>query len=150
MIHRSWGLPMGIARLLAKGWVVFCLFGGAHALRLALQGGQPVGDALQSVVLPVLLFVAMGLLFIGGYGASAMHGSVTWKLDPRQLIPGFNELVFIAFSFLSLANQIFFAPEHVGGAAATALEAAIGLIVPRQRALEGAPSFCLDRGRIFA
>ena len=27
---------MGIARLLAKGWILFCLFAGAHALRFAL------------------------------------------------------------------------------------------------------------------
>ena len=31
---------MGIARLLAKGWIVFCLFAGAHAVRIALAYNQ--------------------------------------------------------------------------------------------------------------
>ena len=30
---------MGIARLLAKGWTVICLFAAAHALNLALVRG---------------------------------------------------------------------------------------------------------------
>src|SRR3981081_3786772 len=85
--------PMGIARLLAKGWVVFCLVAGAHALRLPLGSGEALGDALRDDVLPVLLFAAMGLLFIGGYGESASHNTAALlKLKPRQLIPGFNEL----------------------------------------------------------
>jgi hypothetical protein len=142
---------MGIARLLAKGWVVFCLFAGVHALHLSIGGGQPVGEAIQGVVLPVLLFTAMGLLFIGGFGASASHGSaMLWRLNARQLIPGFNELVFVGFSILSLANQIFFSPEHIGGPAVFALEAAVGFMVPGQRALDDALSCGLDGGRIFA
>src|SRR5690348_18331832 len=98
---------MGLARLLAKGWVVFCAFAGAHALNIAVQGGAPVGEAVESVVLPVLLFVAMGLLFIVGYGVSGGHVSVqSWKLSARQLIPGFNELTFIAFAVASFVNQV--------------------------------------------
>ena len=37
---------MGIARLLAKGWIVFCLFAGAHALRIALVSGLPLASSL--------------------------------------------------------------------------------------------------------
>src|SRR5579872_3422803 len=117
---------MGIARLLAKGWVVFCVFAGAHALNLAVQGGQSAGVAFPSVLLPILLFVAMGLLFVGGYGVSGGHVSAAfWRLKARQFIPGFNELVFIAFALGSFINQVFVAPHYVGGRPAEALEAAI-------------------------
>ncbi len=140
---------MGIARLLAKGWVVFCLFAGAHSLHMAVASGQPAGDAIAQVGLRVLLFSAMGLLFIGGYGASAGHaGEIIARLKPRQFVPGFNELVFIAFAILSFANQVFFAPEHMAGGAA--LQAAIGYVVPGQRALDDQLSCGLDGGRIFA
>jgi hypothetical protein len=142
---------MGIARLLAKGWVVFCLFAGAHALRLSLGSGEALGDALRDDVLPVLLFAAMGLLFIGGYGESASHNTAALlKLKPRQLVPGFNELVFIGFAALSFLNQTFFAPVYVGGPVAAAMERAIATIVPGQRALEYVMSCGLDGGRIFA
>ena len=142
---------MGIARLLAKGWVVFCVLAGAHALNLAIQGGQSVGGAVSSLVLPVLLFGAMGLLFIVGYGVSGGYASASfWKLSARQLVPGFNELVFIAFTLMSFLNQVFIAPHYVGGGAAEALEAAIAYVVPGQRALEDALSCGLDGGRIFA
>ena len=40
---------MGIARLLAKGWIIFCLFAGAHAFRLALLQGLPPGSALPAI-----------------------------------------------------------------------------------------------------
>ena len=40
---------MGAARLLAKGWVVFCLFAGAHAFNLALGRGEMPIDAAQAV-----------------------------------------------------------------------------------------------------
>jgi hypothetical protein len=142
---------MGIARLLAKGWIAFCLFAGAHALRLSIEGGEGVGPALVDAVLPTLLFTAMGLLFIVGYGASAAHGAAMLaRLKPRQFVPGFNELVFVAFALLSFVNQVFFAPSHVGGAIGDAMEAALGAIVPGQRALEEALSCGLDGGRIFA
>ena len=142
---------MGIARLLAKGWVVFCVFAGAHALNLALQSGQSVGVAFPSVLLPVLLFAAMGLLFVGGYGVSGGHVSPAfWRLKARQFIPGFNELVFIAFALASFINQVFVAPHYVGGRPAEALEAAVFYVVPGQRALEDAMSCGLDGGRIFA
>ena len=53
---------MGIARLLAKGWIIFCLFAGAHALRLALISGQPLPPSLFMIGICVILFAAMGLL----------------------------------------------------------------------------------------
>ena len=62
---------MGIARLLAKGWIMFCLFAGAHALRIALASGVPLGSSLFAIGICVLLFAAMGLLFVGGFGVSA-------------------------------------------------------------------------------
>ena len=66
---------MGIARLLAKGWIIFCLFAGAHALRLALLQGMPLDSSLLGIGICALLFTAMGLLFIGGFGVSAAHVS---------------------------------------------------------------------------
>ena len=62
---------MGIARLLAKGWIIFCLFAGAHALRFALMSGLPLPSSLFAIGICVLLFMAMGLLFVGGFGVSA-------------------------------------------------------------------------------
>ena len=56
---------MGMARLLAKGWIVFCLFAAAHALRLNLQQGQSLGSSLPGIGICALLFIAMGLLFVG-------------------------------------------------------------------------------------
>ena len=58
---------MGIARLLAKGWILFCLFAGAHALRIALESGLPMASSLFAIGICVILFAAMGLLFAGGY-----------------------------------------------------------------------------------
>ena len=62
---------MGIARLLAKGWIVFCLFAGAHALRLASMSGVPLQTSSFAIGVCAALFIAMGLLFVGGFGASA-------------------------------------------------------------------------------
>ena len=107
---------MGVARLLAKGWIVFCLFAGAHEFRFALMRGSSPVEALQSVGVPVLLFTAMGLLFIGGYGVSAAHGTpLIARFKPRQLIPGFNELVFIAFMIVSFVVQTLLAPGFMAG-----------------------------------
>ena len=65
---------MGIARLLAKGWIIFCLFAGAHALRIALApAAWPLGSSLLGIGICALLFMAMGLLFVGGFGVSAGH-----------------------------------------------------------------------------
>jgi hypothetical protein len=145
---------MGIARLLAKGWIVFCLFAGAHALRFALRSGLP----LQSSVLPIsicaLLFMAMGLLFVGGFGVSAAHVSGTpWirRFRAHHLLPGFNEGVFLLFAVLSFLNQAFVAPLAMDHRPASALQNAIYFVVPGQRTLVGALDACtMDGGRAFA
>ena len=55
---------MGIARLLAKGWIIFCLYAGAHALRLAVISGMPLASSIFAITISVLLFTAMGLLAV--------------------------------------------------------------------------------------
>jgi len=144
---------MGIARLLAKGWIVFCLFAGAHALRLALLSGLPLDSSLGAIAICALLFMAMGLLFVGGFGASAGHGGAPWlqRFRPAHLIPGFNEAVFMIFVVLSFLNQAFLAPGIIDRGGAGALENAVYFVVPGQRALVSALEGCtLDGGRMFA
>src|SRR5258708_11549673 len=145
---------MGIARLLAKGWIVFCLFAAAHALRLALLQGQELGAALPGVGICALLFIAMGLLFVGGFGVSAGHVSGTpWfkRFTPDHLIPGFNEAVFFIFVVLSFLNQALIAPGTMERDTMTALQRAIYFVVPGQRALVNSLEACtMDGGRVFA
>jgi len=144
---------MGAARLLAKGWLVFCLFAGAHAINFGLQRGEAPLDALREIGVCVLLFAAMGLLFIAGFGLSAGAGRQAWlsRFRPRHLVPGFNELVFIIFVALSFANQIVVAPLYMGGGVAGAIQSALYFVVPGQRALDDALQTCsLDGGRVFS
>ena len=145
---------MGIARLLAKGWIVFCLFAGAHALRLALLQGQGLSSSLPGIGICALLFIAMGLLFVGGFGVSAGHVAHTpWlkTFKPHHLIPGFNEGVFFAFVVLSFINQAFVAPSNIDHAVVKALQNAIYFVVPGQRALVSALDQCtMDGGRVFS
>ncbi len=144
---------MGIARLLAKGWIVFCLFAGGHALNIALARGFPLGPSLFEIGVCVLLFAAMGLLFIGGFGAAAgfSGGSLSERLSPAQLVPSFDEVVFLAFVLLSFLNQVLVAPQAMERGGAGALERAIHFLVPGQRALVQALSGCsMDGGRVFA
>ncbi len=146
---------MGIARLLAKGWIIFCLFAGAHAVRLAWLSGQSL-DAFAPIVICALLFLAMGLLFVGGFGASAGHfsasrGALLQRFRASHLIPGFNEAVFLIFVVLSFLNQTFVAPANIDRGGAGALENAIYFVVPGQRALVSALYACtMDGGRIYA
>ena len=143
---------MGIARLLAKGWIIFCLFAGAHAVRIALKSGLPLASSLFAIGICVILFTAMGLLFAGGFGVSAglPRTPVRARLGLGHFVPGFNEIVFLLFIGLSFANQAWFAPFHLGGNAVMPLEQAIYFVVPGQRALVGALDVCsLDGGRIF-
>lgn len=144
---------MGIARLLAKGWIIFCLFAGAHALRLALLQGQPLAVSLPGIAICALLFTAMGLLFVGGFGVSAGHFSgVPWlqRFKPHHLIPGFNEAVFLVFVVLSFLNQAFVAPANIGRDGVSAMERAIYFVVPGQRALVSSLEGCtMDGGRVF-
>ena len=144
---------MGIARLLAKGWIVFCLFAGAHELHLSLLQGLPLETSLPAIAICAGLFMAMGLLFVGGVGASAAHGGAPWlqRLRPHHLIPGFNEAVFMIFVVLSFLNQALVAPGIIDRGGAGALENAMYFVVPGQRALVSALEGCtLDGGRIFA
>jgi len=144
---------MGIARLLAKGWIVFCLFAGAHALRLALISGLPLESSSFAIGVCAVLFMAMGLLFVGGFGASAVHSGTPWLagLRPHHLIPGFNEAVFMVFVTLSFLNQALVAPGIIDRGVAGALENAVYYVVPGQRALVHALEDCtLDGGRAFA
>lgn len=142
---------MGVARLLAKGWVAFCLFAAAHALRFSILHGETVVDVLSDVVVPILLFTAMGIVFIAGYGAASMHWTpFVERMKPRLVIPGFNELVFIGFVFLSFINQAFIAPDQMDGPIPGAIATAVAAIVPGQRVLEEQLSCGLDGGRVFA
>ncbi len=143
---------MGMARLLAKGWVVFCLFAGAHSLDMALVDGTLPRDAVPMIGVCTALFVAMGLLFIGGYAAATDHGgSLLARIRPRHFLPGFNEMVFAIFVGLSFANQVFFAPDHMSDVSVRALRAAVSYAVPGQRELKAAFEPCgLDGGRVFA
>src|SRR5258708_30315525 len=102
---------MGVARLLAKGWLVFCVFAGAHALHISLMQGVDPANALEISLVPVALFSAMGLLFIGGFGASGLHGGPLFsRLKAAHLIPGFNELVFVRFTALCFVYQGLISP----------------------------------------
>jgi|HubBroStandDraft_4_1064222.scaffolds.fasta_scaffold248646_2 hypothetical protein len=146
---------MGIARLLAKGWIIFCLFAGAHALRLSLLSGLPLDSSIVAIGICALLFMAMGLLFVGGFGASAGHfaGASPWlaRFRPSHLIPAFNEAVFLIFVVLSFLNQAFLAPANIDRDGAGALQNAIYFVVPGQRALVASLEACtMDGGRVFA
>ena len=142
---------MGVARLLAKGWIVFCLFAGAHAINLALGRGVAPLDAIQAIGVCVLLFGAMGLLFIAGFGASSGTLPLLTRFKPRHLVPGFNEMVFLFFVALSLANQLYAAPLTMGASVTTAIQNTMLFVVPGHSALAGALGACgLDGGRVFA
>jgi hypothetical protein len=144
---------MGIARLLAKAWVVFCLVAGAHALRIALATGLPLPSSAFAIGICVILFVAMGLLFTGGFGVagSASGTPLIERLKPVHLMPGFNEILFVAFLILSFVSQVYFAPQTIGDGATGALESAMYFVVPGQRELVYSLAVCsMDGGRIFA
>lgn len=133
---------MGAARLLAKGWIAFCLYVGA--LALAGAGGIPQTDSVATIIVCLLLFGAMGILFISGYGLSAGH--IHWPdpadFKPSDLLPGFTELVFVVFALLLLLTQLFLLPAHPGGPAVDGLQSAIRFAIVGQRALEAALAQC--------
>jgi len=143
---------MGMARLLAKGWVVFCLFAGAHALNFSIEGGTPEMDAIQMVGVCTLLFIAMGLLFVGGYAAATDHGgSLLQRMKPHHFLPGFNEMTFVVFVALSFVVQVWIAPQVMESPIAGAIRDAIAFVVPGQRVIADDLLPCgLDGGRIFA
>jgi hypothetical protein len=144
---------MGIARLLAKAWVVFCLVAGAHALRIALASGLPLPSSAFAIGICVILFAAMGLLFAGGFGVAggAPGTPLIDKMAPAKLVPGFNEIVFLVFLVLSFLVQVFVAPATTDQGASGALESAIYFAVPGQRDLVYSLAMCsMDGGRVFA
>jgi hypothetical protein len=146
---------MGTARLLAKGWILFCVVAGGHALRFALASGLPLSSCVFAIGICVLLFMSMGLLFVGGYGVSGglTHSGapLLGRLKLRDFVPGFNESVFLLFVILSFCNQALVEQDSVPASAAGALQSAVYFAVPGQRALVWALESCtMDGGRIFA
>ncbi len=144
---------MVIARLMAKVWVLVCLFTGADAVSMVLANGSDPLRRLPPLIACFVLFLAMGLLFIGGYGASSGQGGMPLlrRLKSLQFVPSFNDMVFLAFVCLSFVNQIVFAPVHLSGVVVDGFEQAIYFAVWGQRALVGALGVCgLDGGRVFA
>jgi hypothetical protein len=143
---------MSLARLLTKVWIAVCLYAGADALALTLAGSaEPVGAA-AALGLCTLLFVAMGLLFCGGFGVLSGPLRLTRpdRIDPTHLVPCFDDGVFLIFAVLSLLDQTFFAPQHMAGPIADALEATVYFAVPGHRAFVGMARPCLfDGGRLF-
>lgn len=140
---------MGAARLLAKGWIAFCLYTGALALGGA--SGVPSGEGWK-VVVCLLLFGAMGILFISGYGLSAGHGHPpkVAEMKLQNLLPGFSELVFVAFALILVIVQLVYAPAYHEGPAVDGLEGAIRFAVFGERTLEAALLSChADGGRLF-
>ena len=141
---------MGAARLLAKGWIAFCLYTGALALGRA--AGASLAGAPVTVIVCLLLFGAMGILFISGYGLSAghVHPPALTQLKLQKMLPGFSELVFVAFALVILLVQLFYAPAYHEGPAVDGLESAIRFAVFGQRTLENALLQCrADGGRLF-
>jgi len=144
---------MGAARLLAKAWIVFCVFAGAYEVRRLVFAGSASFESVLPVIVCVLLFGAMGLLFIGGFGMSGTAGGepLLARLRPAHLVPGFNGIVFVVFAVAVFAVQTAYLPDHVSGGVLSALEAAVQFAVPGQRALENRLMACtLDGGRIVA
>lgn len=135
---------MGAARLLAKAWVLFCLFAAAHAVLGAVTRG---GHALPQIGLIAgctLIFCAMGLLFAGGFGVSGRHGAASWlaALEARDFLPHFDDWVFLGFVVLSFLDQLMFASGHIVNGVFPALDNFIRVIVPGQKALEIAVNAC--------
>lgn len=146
---------MGVSRLLAKAWIVICLYAGAHALRFALFSGGDVSAAALQVLEAVLLFAAMGLLFAGGYGLSKdafRHRAAAILKDgkPSHALPLFNDAVFLVFAALSFADQVWYAPGHLNGPVTDALEGALYFAVPGHAVVVDRLGECiLDGGRVF-
>ncbi|MBS0470989.1 MAG: hypothetical protein JSR60_07955 [Proteobacteria bacterium] len=143
---------MGAARLLAKGWVVFCLFAGAHGLFLALTRGQDIQSAARFAGLCVLLFGAMGLLFAGGFGVAEIGiSSLSISRLRRSYWPSFDGLVFCAFVGLILLVQTVLVHEIGGTPAGQALLGSVHFVVPGERALIRRLSACgYDDAHIYS
>jgi len=144
---------MGVARLLAKAWFVFCLFAAGYAFQRALAAGVPLAEIAIPVSVCAALFCAMGLLFVAGFGVSAspFGPAMLSELKPDHFIPGFNEIVFLVFAALIFAAQTAYLPTHADGGLLGALRDAAGYTVPGQGALEDRLSACgANGGRTIA
>lgn len=147
---------MGVSRLMAKAWVVMCLFAGAHALRAAFLGGVDPWTSILPVLVAVLLFVAMGLLFVGGYGVSrdAFHARATALFKSgktARTMPVFNDVVFLAFAVVSFIVQVWYAPHHLSGPVTEAVENALYFAIPgNAMVIERLGECAVDGGRVFA
>jgi hypothetical protein len=144
---------MGVARLLAKAWFVFCLFAAAYAFQRALAAGVPLAVIALPVGVCAALFCAMGLLFVAGFGASAspLGPTMLSEFKPDHFIPGFNEIVFLVFAVLIFGAQTIYLPMHADGGLLGPLRDAVGYAVPGQGALEDRLSLCgADGGRAAA
>lgn len=145
---------MGVSRLLAKAWVVTCLFAGAHALRAAILAGA--GSSVLQVLAAMLLFAAMGLLFVGGYGVSrdAFHARATAVFKTAKVsrtMPMFNDVVFLVFAALSFIDQVWYAPRHLAGPVTEAVENALYYAIPGNAVVIDRLGECaVDGGRVFA
>jgi len=143
---------MGVARLVAKGWIVLCVYAGAHAIHHQFTAHANAAT-IPAIIVSMLLFAAMGLLFATGYGVSARDGTkpLLERLRPHHLMPDFNGIVFLIFVVLSYLNQVLFAPSYPVGAGIGAIVNAIQFAVPGQVSLLVVLSRCApDSGRVFA
>ena len=117
-----------------------------------LEGLSP-SAALSEIAICAALFAAMGLLFIVGFGASAAQGDgpLLARFKPHHLIPGFNEAVFMVFVALAFFVQVALAPAFAGTGVGSALEQAVYVLLPGQRALVDVLQSCaMVNGRAFA
>lgn len=131
---------MGVSRLLAKAWVLFCLFAGLYALAHAAGGAQALsGGAVGHILAIAGLFVATGLLFVAGYAAATNRISA---LFATLRAPGFHDLVFLVFALTSFLVQTAYLPGAPGGDPLGALAAAIGFAVPGQETLASVLGAC--------
>jgi hypothetical protein len=141
---------MGVARLLAKGWIVFCLFAGAHGIDIALErGGDPL-PAVQFAAVCVFLFGAMGLLFVAGFGAAS--GAVpSWsRLKPRHVLPRFDGIIFLVFVAVIFAVQAFFVSAIGTSVPAQAVQKAMYFVLPGVRQIVARLNACgVDQNHIY-
>jgi hypothetical protein len=141
---------MGVARLLAKGWIVFCLFAGAHGIDIALvRGGNPLAAA-QFAGVCVFLFGAMGLLFVAGFGAASGAAPSWSRLKLRHLLPRFDGIMFLVFVAAVFALQAFFLWSIGASAPAQALQKAMYFLIPGVRQIVVRLNACgVDQNHIY-
>lgn len=138
-----------MARLVAKVWVMFCLYAGALALNLALPGSPDAWAEAARICGATLLYLCTGFLF-AGMAVRLLHRRETLIRHSWRDID-FNDVLFGIFLFLTFCDQAFFAPDHLAGVFSQSVEQAAFYAVPGQRALSRLVHSCtMDGGRIFA